>query len=880
MAFVTTPGSSSTNNTANPTNDVSTGSSKVNTTSSSDLEQIHEDDLEVIDLKWQLSLLSMRAKRYYQRIGKKIFINANDTAGYDKSKVECFNCHKMGHFAKECRAPINKDGQFRYQDNTRKQGNNDDTSSKAMFAIDGIGFDWSDMAKEQVHTNMVLMAFSDSELNETEFKAATYKRGLATVEEQLVTFRKNEVLFSEEIGVLKREVACKDCELDKLLESQITDKSKKGLGYHVVAPPHPLSLNAPTKLDFSYSGLDEFKEPEFNGYDPRDTMLKSTIDCDNESENSKENTDDSLVKEQVSEDENSSIESPLNVVKETVFHAAKKVEFVKPKNNEKPVRKSVSYAEMYRSQSPRGNQRNWNGQKSNQLGSNFVMYNKACFVCGSFNHVQINCHHHQRKRTVTGNNYNRVNTVRPRVVNTARPYTSSVNTVRAKGVNDVKPSACWVLRPTRPNGASLGKPQMNDKGFVDSGCSRHMTGNMAYLSNFKEFDRGYVTFRGGAYGGRITGKGILKTDNLDFDDIYFVNELKFNLFSVSQMCDKKNYVIFTDTECLVLSPNFKLPDESQILLKIPRMDNMLGHINFKNINKLVKENIVRGLPEKRFENEQTCVACLKRKATQSLLREYSVARTPQHNGVAERRNMKLIEAARTMLADSKLPTTFWAEAVSTSCVHKEILMQVHLPITSQDCIVMPIWKDASYFDSPSKKVGNDDPKSIVDNPKQDEEGDLKSRGSIEDFVSFREMITSQLQGKLWLYDEVPVKRIFRYLKGKPPTIGPLVSRDSPVELVCIITDSDYAGETQDRKSTTGGWEAKLCITKQKKNDRKDMIHHQSGFKYIAKSKEVRTLMYLQSGAPLLAKTRLVMRHLCPIRSWVTEWKGLPLLLLA
>ncbi|GJR90521.1 putative ribonuclease H-like domain-containing protein [Tanacetum coccineum] len=467
-------------------------------------------------------------------------------------------------------------------------------------------------------------------------------------------------------------------EATKKTQKTLLKLEKKTVFPTVVPPPHT-GLFSPSNLDLSYSGLEEFQQPEFEGYGPK-TSKSVSEDISNEV---RESPDAPLVEELVSDDK---------LEKKTVFPTVAKIEFVRPKQQEKPVRKPVKYAEMYRSQSPRGNQRNWNNQKSQQLGSDFVMYNKACFVCGSFDHVQADCNYHQRERVVSGNNYTRVNynysakqahpsahrNIVPRAVlmktglrplNTARPVNTAhpkttvysarpmpnsvvVNAVRANQVNAVKASACWVWRPTKLNSASItlkrhnySHPQKEDQGYVDSGCSRHVTGNMSYLLDYKEFNGGYVTFWGGAKGGKITGKGTLKTGKLDFKDVYFVKELQFNLFSISQMCDKKNSVLFTNTGCFVLSPDFKLADESQVLFKVPRKNNMyivdmknivpkecltcldakatldesmlwhrmLGHVKFQTINKLVKENLVRGLPKKRFENDQTCVAFLKGK---------------------------------------------------------------------------------------------------------------------------------------------------------------------------------------------------------------------------------------------------------------------------
>nr|GEW35111.1 hypothetical protein [Tanacetum cinerariifolium] len=311
----------------------------------------------------------------------------------------------------------------------------------------------------------------------------------------------------------------------------------------------------------------------------------------------------------------------------------------------------------------------------------------------------------------------------------------------------VKASACWIWRPKQnttdkgPNSNSVsGNSQNNvdDKEYWDSGCSLHMTGNISYLSDYEPYDGGYVSF--GQGGGKITGKDIIKTGKLEFENVYFVKDLKYNLFSVSQIRDNKNSVLFTNSECIVLGKDFKLKDNTNVLLGTPRQHNMYSIdlnniVPHKDLTCLVaKASADESLPSKCYENDHTCVACPKGKqhkvscktklvnsvskplhtlhmdlfgptsvsslnhkwnfiieienlkdlklkiikcdnggefrntemnefcSRKGIKREFSNARTPQQNGVAERRNKTLIEAVRIMLPDAKLPVTFWAEA--------------------------------------------------------------------------------------------------------------------------------------------------------------------------------------------------------------------------
>nr|GEW02154.1 ribonuclease H-like domain-containing protein [Tanacetum cinerariifolium] len=371
MAFLSSLGSTNEVDTASI--QVSAASTSVSTVSSLD-NTVNLSDATVYAFLENKPNGSQLVHEYLEKICKKITINGSDTTGYDKTKVECFNCHKIRHFARECRSPRNQESMPRNQDSSRKTVIMEDTSSKSLVAIDVEGFDWSYMADDEVPTNMDLMAFSDSE-----------------------------------------------------------------------------------------AGIE-----------------------------------------------------PVSAARQSSSRAAAPVSAARP-------------------------------------------INTTAFKCLT----QVS--------------------------------------------NGLGPQEKLILLYF-----ILGAPQdaLKYQGYFDSGCSRHMKGNISCLTDFMEHDGGYVAFEGGAKGGKITSKGNIRTATKDKTS----RILKSFITKIENLVEKK--------------------------VKIIRCDN---GTEFKN----------------RVMNE-LCEA-------KGIKREYSVARTPQQNRITERRNRTLIEAARTMLSDSKLPTTFWAEAVNTAC---------------------------------------------------------------------------------------------------------------------------------------------------------------------------------------------------------------------
>ncbi|GJU90069.1 putative RNA-directed DNA polymerase [Tanacetum coccineum] len=798
-----------------------------------DLLQIDEDAMEEIDIRWQVAMITARIRKFMRKTGRPIDLKPKNGITFDKSKIECFNCQKLGHFARECRLggnsttieDIDWTKEFDAEPVTYAMMaltgvEQDDWSMEfdaehVHFGQDGLGdFDWSNK-DDDTPVSLALMA-TNSEIRDlkTEEKQKELDQALKERDDFRVKLEKwsNASVLQNEVLNKQRYVSDKSCigfgiESSNSMESDIssgdetlTDSAyenfKREKAYKAVPPPTGTII--PPRANVSFTGIDELairnkvvnqektksSQPEI---DRNKVIIEDWVDSDDEETDVSESQKETAFN---SENSETSFEnSPNHLIKDCNLHERtfKHTQTHKPKGT----------------QGSRETRPVWNNIQDEQVISQETLGLESTGILSTKVLMKL---------------LSKMDNRRPR----SQAFQPSSSTVGSQAVLPqtvkknamINPKQTWRSKGNyldsvnRDNGSytlkqfEYGNPEedLKDYAIIDSGCSGSMTGDKDKLSDFKEFKGGYVAFGNDSKGGRISGKGTIKTSCLDFEKVSYVEELKFNLLSVSQICDKKHNVLFTDKECLILSPKFKFVDEDLVILRAPRKNDVysldlkniipsggitclvakatedeavlwhrrLGHVNFKNINKLVKGNLVRGLPSKTFKLDHSCLACRKGKqhrasckkieertvreplellhmdlfgpvsvesvnrkkyclvvtddcskfswvfflaykdetydmlhdlivglenrlrhkvktircdngtefknqlmnefcAKKGIKREYSIARTPQQNGVAERKNRTLIEAARTMLADSLLPIQFWAEAVNTAC---------------------------------------------------------------------------------------------------------------------------------------------------------------------------------------------------------------------
>nr|GEW16170.1 hypothetical protein [Tanacetum cinerariifolium] len=683
IAFVSSQTPDNTNDSVSVVTSVSATSAKIPISALPN--QIDADDIEEIDLKWQMAMLTVRARRFLQRTGRNLEVNGPTSMGFDMSKVECYNCHMKGHFARECRYPKDTKRNGAAEPQRRNVPVETSTSNSLVSQCDGVGsYDWSFQADEEP-TNYALMAFTSSsssssnnevvscskactkayatlqshydklidDFRKSQFDVISYKTRLESVKAKLLVHQQNETVFEEDIKLLKLEVQLRDNalvvlrqkfekaeqerddlklklekfqtsskNLSQLLASQMNDKTR--LGYNTQVFTHSM---------FDYDEFFTFKSDEslppspiYDRYQSGDgyhdvplpytrTFMPPKPDL---VFHNAPNVNETIL---------TAFNVELSPTKlDTDF-------FIQPVEQVKTPRPSVM---TIKTSIPTANHKT----TIPKLKSNGNCRNrKACFVCKSLYHLIIDYDFYEKKMTQTpvrnhaqrGNNQqnasmtilNAQRHVVPTVVLTksklvpitaARPVTAAISKLHVTRPRPAKPIFTKPHSPPRshinhspslkastfpPKVTAVKAPMVNsvkgnwgnlqhvlkDKGVIDSGCSRHMTGNMSYLSDFEELNGGYVAF-----------------------------------LCISQMCDKRNTVLFTETECLVLCLEFKLPDENQVPLRVPSKKNMynvdlkhivssgnltclfanatldesnlwhrrLGPLNFKTMNKLVK----------------------------------------------------------------------------------------------------------------------------------------------------------------------------------------------------------------------------------------------------------------------------------------------------
>nr|GFA22299.1 hypothetical protein [Tanacetum cinerariifolium] len=482
-----------------------------------DLKQIDADDLEEMDLKWQMAMLTMRARRFLQKTGRNLGANGPTSMGFDVAKVECYNCHRKGHFARECRSPKDSRRTVVAEPQRRNVLVQTSTSNSLVSQYDGTGtYDWRFQAEEEP-TNFALMAFTSSLSN----SSSDNETGLESVEAILLVYKQNEYVLEENIKLLNIEVQVRDTalttlrqkldttkkerddlnmklekfqtsskRLTDLLASQTSEKARLGYnslvftknmfdcdnyyssksdseswppsnlydrfvpsgGYHDVPPPVSGTFMPPKPDLVFYTPLSD--ENEHLAFNVRLSLTKPEQDLSSR-------PSAPIIEEWVLDSE----EDDMPLISKDVSSFAQSPELVKTPRHSGPLFQApipvVPPAPVRSKPHSKGSRRT----------------KKTYFVRKSEYHLSKDCDFHPRKLA-------------------QRPSASRDIHKQYAPVNHSK----FPLHKVSATAPSQSQPALKDKGVIDSGCSRHMTGNMSYLSDFQELNGGYVAFGGNPKG--------------------------------------------------------------------------------------------------------------------------------------------------------------------------------------------------------------------------------------------------------------------------------------------------------------------------------------------------------------------------------------------
>ncbi|GJT20938.1 ribonuclease H-like domain-containing protein [Tanacetum coccineum] len=449
-----------------------------------DLEQLDEFDLEEMNLKWQVAMISMRTKKFYKKIGRKLQFYAKEPVGFDKTKVECYNCHKTDHFARECRTKGNQDSRRRDAWNSgnkdgRRSGKQED--SKALVTIDGEGVDWTSHSEEE--EDYALMACNSSgsdtevtscsneckesyaklkklydaqreQLSDASIEIKAYTQGLKKVEAQLVAHQQGQLWYEEKIRFMKIDLddktdvltyhkkllaeAQKEKEdlkakvekwhnssknLGKLLNTQMSANDKFGLGYGDHRYDGILSYENEVLQSVFMSKESELeKQPLYDSVETQEPLPEPTVNEPKVVSQPKVWSDSPIIDEYESDSEDEHVSLPIEE-QETPSFSNQQV---------KTPRETVKN-KFTNSKNP----------KVNKKGLEYGFVTKACFVCGSLSHLIRDCDFHEKRMAKQAELNNRmINTARAsgtNIVNIARHNFNchAVNTAEVNAVSAI-----------------------------------------------------------------------------------------------------------------------------------------------------------------------------------------------------------------------------------------------------------------------------------------------------------------------------------------------------------------------------------------------------------------------------------------------------------